>query len=120
MAGKSTPLSKALTLWEEKEKEKNNGQGKLASEAEEIKLIFLVFTLVFRFRPSINSKHLSSVPSLEYKNSPFPPIASIKWSTFRPSSTSPGFRSPVITSRKSPGLSKLQALSNNFGSVTTA
>lgn len=36
MAGKGTPLQKAISLWEEKH------EGKPASEAEEIKLIFLV------------------------------------------------------------------------------
>ena len=44
MAGKSTPLSKALSLWEEK-------NGKPAAEAEEIKLIFLVSSPSFRFPP---------------------------------------------------------------------
>jgi hypothetical protein len=53
MAGKSTPLSKALSLWEEK-------NAKPAAEAEEIKLIFLVHFHLLRSRPSISSKHQSS------------------------------------------------------------
>ena len=39
MAGKGTSLSKALAMWEEK------NEGKQASEAEEIKLLFLVLKL---------------------------------------------------------------------------
>jgi hypothetical protein len=49
MAGKGTPLSKALALWEEK-------NGKPAAEAEEIKLIFLVIHPPIRTHPLINSK----------------------------------------------------------------
>lgn len=41
MAGKGTPLSKALSQWEEK-------NGKPAAEAEEIKLVFLVPPLALR------------------------------------------------------------------------
>lgn len=49
MAGKGTPLSKALAQWEEK-------NGKPAAEAEEIKLIFLVPAGPCRTLPSTNSK----------------------------------------------------------------
>ena len=47
MAGKGTPLNKALAQWEEK-------NGKSAAEAEEIKLVFLVLLYSCRHLPSIN------------------------------------------------------------------
>ena len=54
MAGKATPLSKALQLWEEK------NEGKSAAEAEEIKLLFIVLHFSnYRVLPSINSISLS-------------------------------------------------------------
>jgi hypothetical protein len=75
MASKGTPLSKALTQWEEK-------NGKPAAEAEEIKLIFLVHHTLSRILPSTNSKPAYLVHSLESKNSPSPLIASTKLLTF--------------------------------------
>jgi len=52
MAGRGTPLSKALTLWEEK------NPGKSAAEAEEIKLVFLVALHLLRIRPSTSYRQV--------------------------------------------------------------
>ena len=109
MAGKGTPLSKALSQWEEK----NNG--KPAAEAEEIKLIFLVLSTRFRIPPSTNWKQVSWAPSPELKNFPFLPTASIKSLTSLLSNTSPACHLPATTSRRSQGLNKSQEVSRNCG-----
>ena len=54
---KSTPLSKALSLWEEK------NEGKPASEAEEIKLCFLV-----KAQHNVDSTH-RQVGNLSFEHS---------------------------------------------------